>query len=176
MSISKSRDWSREDVIKLIELYECNPCLWDCRNSDYKNRILKSEVCATIAGELSATVEEINRKLHNLRSQWHSEIKKFKIKKSGSGAEEVYKSNWWCFDALKFLDVGNASTSDALENSSTLPTAQNEGSGEIPDNEMLRPHRAVKKRKARIFCESAQKFFRSRTMMIKYSEIMLPQC
>lgn len=114
MSQRQSREWSREETIQLIGFYECNPCLWDNRHADYKNRNKKSSVLNSIAQEFSTTENEISRKLHNLRSQWQNELKKIKVKKSGSGQDDLYKSNWGYFEALKFLDVGSAPSTDAL--------------------------------------------------------------
>ncbi|CAG9793040.1 unnamed protein product [Diatraea saccharalis] len=70
---------------------------------------------ATIKKSIRKTVKYLSfRELHNLRSQWQNELKKLKIKKSGSGQDDLYKSNWGYFESLKFLDMGSAPSTDAL--------------------------------------------------------------
>ncbi|KAJ8942302.1 hypothetical protein NQ314_010098 [Rhamnusium bicolor] len=127
--------WTNAEVKILISLYEENPILWDVRSATYRNRNKKQEMLELIATKLNTNVNEITRKLHNLRSQFMQEVKKLKIKKSGAGTDEVYISNWPYFSALKFMQrsVDNTETTDNLNSnlSQSEPFVQESGPSEV---------------------------------------------
>lgn len=108
--------WSDAEIKTLISLYEENPILWDVRSVNYQNRNKKQDTLKLIATKLNTDSNEISRKLHNLRSQFMQEVKKLKIKKSGSGTDEIFISTWLYFSALKFIQcsVDNSDTTDNL--------------------------------------------------------------
>lgn len=108
--------WTNEEIRMLIYFYEENPVLWNVRSPSYRNRNTKQEALKLIATKFNTDVNEITRKLHNLRSQFMQEIKKTKSKKSGAGSDEVYISKWPYFSALKFIErsVDNSETTDNL--------------------------------------------------------------
>ncbi|KPJ12146.1 hypothetical protein RR48_03893 [Papilio machaon] len=98
----KPRTWPAEEIKSLISYYESLPELWQVSNPDYKNRVKKSAAVDSLAEQFNTTAFEINRKLHNLRTQFNNELRKLK-KKSGQGTDENYTSNWEYFTSLKFL-------------------------------------------------------------------------
>ncbi|XP_043262214.1 uncharacterized protein LOC122403010 isoform X1 [Colletes gigas] len=99
--------WTREKTFQLIHLYEKNALLWDknCKEGCRK-REKKIKIISDIANRFNTTMEEISRKLHNLRNQVSQELNRMKKKNSESGTDEIHTSNWPYFSSLKFLVPG----------------------------------------------------------------------
>ncbi|KAL5510413.1 hypothetical protein EMCRGX_G005952 [Ephydatia muelleri] len=57
-----------------------------------------------IATALTATEEEVMKKLKTIRTQYTREKQKVKKRKTGQGADEVHKCKWSFFEKLQFLD------------------------------------------------------------------------
>lgn len=98
-----SRTWSTEEIKSLIFYLESLPELWQISNPDYKNRVKKAAAVESLAEQFNTSALEINRKLHNLRTQFNNELRKLKKKKSGQGTDENYASTWDYFTSLQFL-------------------------------------------------------------------------
>ena len=109
-----NRKWSDIETRKLIALYEGKEVLWDITSKDYRNRTKKHEAVRDISNKLKVEPSEVQRKLHNLRSQYNAEFKKIRKKTSGQGTDEVYVSNWPYFTALKFIHVKTPTTSSTM--------------------------------------------------------------
>ncbi|KAJ8878183.1 hypothetical protein PR048_022650, partial [Dryococelus australis] len=90
------RAWSHDDIVMLIDMYESNPILWDCRSNEYKNRDHKNAALKEIAEVFNCKNEEVLRIMHNLRNQVRTEATKYK---------EVKK--WHCWWRRK--EYGNTS-------------------------------------------------------------------
>lgn len=94
--------WSMTDTNQLIFMYENRPELWNVKSKHYKNRMKKQYALNEMAETFSVTIEEVYRKLHNLRTQFNNEIRKGK-KFSDEANGEVFISRWPYFNQLKFL-------------------------------------------------------------------------
>lgn len=112
--IDETKKWSDLETKKLITLYEENELLWNVTLKDYRNRVKKHEAFRDISEKLKIDITEVQRKIHNLRSQYNSELKKIKKKTSGQATDEVYVSNWPYFAALKFIHVNVPTTSSTF--------------------------------------------------------------
>lgn len=110
----ENKKWSDMETRKLIALYEENEILWNVTSKDYRNRVKKHEAIRAISNKLKVDTPEVQRKLHNLRSQYNSELKKLRTKTSGQGTDEVYVPNWPYFAALKFIHVKTPTTSSTM--------------------------------------------------------------
>ena len=97
--------WEREKVYKLIELVEARPELWDCSLKAYKNRNLKNKIHESIAQTLNLTANLVAKKIHNLRCQLNTELRKIKSKKCGAGTNEIYSPKWEYFESVKFMSL-----------------------------------------------------------------------
>ncbi|XP_072941224.1 uncharacterized protein [Epargyreus clarus] len=108
--------WSNEQISMLIELYQDHTLLWDVSNREYKNKLKKNYAWADIAAELNIPQKEVETKMHILRSQFSREKKKQKsAKRTGSGAEKVFRSKWQWYEPLQFLLRGaTCGTSDTV--------------------------------------------------------------
>ncbi|KAJ8870101.1 hypothetical protein PR048_029113 [Dryococelus australis] len=104
------RAWSHDDIVKLSDMYEGRPMLWDCRSNGYKNRDHKNVALKEIEDVFNCTNEEELRKIHSLRNQVRIEYlmsvsqepQKIRKKISGSaGGEEKSKCQY--ANAMKFV-------------------------------------------------------------------------
>lgn len=87
-------EWTKQLVKQLTYLYEQETVLWNVTSANYKNSNVRSDAFQRIAETFDTTAEEVERKLHTLRSQYLRErVKIEKSKKSGAGAEVVYVPN-----------------------------------------------------------------------------------
>ena len=73
--------WSKEDTITLINLFEGFPELWQ-KNRKFTEIELKSKKQSNIADKFNTTEAEIQRKLHNIRTQANQEWNKIIKRKS----------------------------------------------------------------------------------------------
>ena len=103
------KSWTKSDVFLLISQWELYPELWNVKNKLYRNRIKKQNALKEIASNFNTTTNEVSRKLHNLRTQYHSEVRRIKCKKSGNGAEENNTSSWEFFSAMNFINTNHSS-------------------------------------------------------------------
>ena len=101
---------------QLIEAFRQFPCLWDVKNSSYKDRNLKWDALSKIPDIMqehlrNVTIDQINKKWGILRGQHRRELKRNKgSTKSGAGTEDVHKPKLWCFAAMSFL-IGTTDSS-----------------------------------------------------------------
>lgn len=97
-------DANCEDTFKIIQLYEQFPCLWNYRSSSYKNVSMKNNAWKEIANALGKTIDEVKKKIKNVRQAYVAEKKKVDAsKKSGSSAESIYVPHLYYYDNMNFL-------------------------------------------------------------------------
>ena len=110
----EERVWKDADIIKLIDLYESEPALWNQTIAAYSNKDEKAKSCDRVVEGMmedssdeknNPTLEDCKRKWTILRGQFLREADMERKKKSGQGTDELYVSNWRWFKSLKFLDV-----------------------------------------------------------------------
>ncbi|GBP06541.1 hypothetical protein EVAR_69646_1 [Eumeta japonica] len=89
--------------MRLIETFEREcPELWDNKHPLNKDKIARQAKQEYLAGLFCTTVEEINRKTHNLRCQFNAEMRKMKRRRE-LGGEAAGVSGWEYFEPLSFL-------------------------------------------------------------------------
>lgn len=59
-------DWSKDNIIKLIELFRDYPVLWDAKVADYKNRNKKHDAWNDIALAMKVERSEVEKKMRCL--------------------------------------------------------------------------------------------------------------
>ncbi|KAK9738201.1 Alcohol dehydrogenase transcription factor Myb/SANT-like [Popillia japonica] len=115
--INMPKKWGADITKRLVLLYELQPVLYKQNLRSYHNQLLRHKALEAIKEDLQCTfkeqcsIEEILKKINNLRSQFLEVTKKKKvippsgsvIPPSGSGAEDCVKPNWWLYDSLTFL-------------------------------------------------------------------------
>jgi hypothetical protein len=93
--------FSVETTLQLIEDFQAMSCLWDVASMDYKNRNKRRDAMHELAIKYGVSDPEMEKKIHNLKSQFRREHKKLKeSKKSGSSSS---KCNWFGYQPLLFL-------------------------------------------------------------------------
>ncbi|XP_039609702.1 uncharacterized protein LOC120529710 [Polypterus senegalus] len=100
-SIKSEFPWSKQRVHELIGLYEEEQVLWNGKCKDYHNKSQRQAALDRLAAKLNVPVNEVNKKLMNLRTYYSKElakVKKSRVRAGGSG--EVYRSQWPFFDHM----------------------------------------------------------------------------
>ncbi|KAG8332140.1 uncharacterized protein LOC124372360 [Homalodisca vitripennis] len=101
-------EWTNDKVCQLIELYRDKPVLWDCRLKGYKDRNKKQDALQEIADVFGVDKAVVEKKIKNLVCHFLREIKKERdSSKSGAGNSDVYKSKWFCYNNMLFLQDRN---------------------------------------------------------------------
>nr|XP_022907541.1 uncharacterized protein LOC111419033 [Onthophagus taurus] len=105
--MSDLRNLSREFIVEFIELYRLHPCLW--KTKDYVNKSLKNEAYKSLLERLqtiqpNATKNTVVQKINSLRGGFRREFKKMKeARRSGSGADDLYKPSLWYYNLMEFI-------------------------------------------------------------------------
>lgn len=94
-------NWTRQETKDLITLYEINECLWNKNLREYKDRDERISSIQSISDEMKISIEEINKKIHNLRNQYRFELNKTKKKIPG---KPKYTTKWPYYQNLSFLE------------------------------------------------------------------------
>nr|CAH7740413.1 unnamed protein product [Callosobruchus chinensis] len=97
-------DWSNDTVIEFLEGYRSEPCIWDPRNPQYKNRNAVNEAWERIRDSLSVsfTVGELKKKKESLMASFRGLLNKKKNSiKAGAAPEEVYTPSWFAYSLME---------------------------------------------------------------------------
>ena len=101
--------WSKDSVLKFIELYKSYECLWRIKSKEYSNTILKDKAYVEMVHfvkeiDSSANRETVTKKINALRTNFRKELKKVESSKtSGAGEEGIYVPKLWYYHELVFL-------------------------------------------------------------------------
>lgn len=89
---------------------------------DIDFRVTKQNLLTEIGTILQMTSQEVNAKMHSLRTQFNREISRQKLQKSGSSSDESYVSKWEYMSSLQFLKIEalNSNTTSNLVRSIQL--------------------------------------------------------
>ena len=63
---------------ELILKYELHPDLWDVTRVEYRDRIKKQNIYKEISEEMNINENELCKKIHNLRTQFHQEFRRIR--------------------------------------------------------------------------------------------------
>lgn len=105
--MSNEKEWTQDEILKLINLIQQNENIWNPAHSQYKNRIRRTDSINKIASILGISQQEVDRKWKTIQSQFRREQNKVKNKKSGAGTDENYISAWRFYKPLSFLSDRN---------------------------------------------------------------------
>jgi hypothetical protein len=79
--------WSNALILEFVSIYEGYPIIWDPKHVGHKNRNEVTDAWEEIHNPLMATYRSIKHKI-------------LASKKSGAGADEVYRPSWFAFAQL----------------------------------------------------------------------------
>lgn len=91
-------EWTREKTLLLISEYRQRRGLWDMTCDEYRKKDVKQKLLNEVSEVLGGNIpiQELEKKFHTLRTQYHREISRMKRK-------EPYNSKWFGFKNLVFL-------------------------------------------------------------------------
>lgn len=101
--------WNKDLVDLLINKYQQHENLYNIRHPMYIDRAKRSNSLFEICRDLKEvnkdiTVEEVKKKIHNLRTQYLKELREMNhSKRSGVGADDVVEPKLWGLTQLEFL-------------------------------------------------------------------------
>lgn len=67
--MSTKKAWQKDEIVELISMYKERSVLWNTKDTEYRNREKKAKILHEIAVKFNCSVEEVQRKIHNLRNQ-----------------------------------------------------------------------------------------------------------
>lgn len=117
--------FNSETLLRFIELYRKNECLWNIKLDDYKKHDKRKNAVAEIALELNVSEEFVKKKIQSLRSTYIQEKKKiYESKTTGTGSDDVYSPSLYWFHELDFLQdvIVPRKTTSNLENNTQVIT------------------------------------------------------
>lgn len=88
-------EWSRNQVLRLVELYHNQPALWDTSDHRFKDRQAKRWALLTIASQMSLPPIDIEKKIHCLRTQFNREYLKMRT--------SARRPTWFAYQPLTFV-------------------------------------------------------------------------
>ncbi|RVE47900.1 hypothetical protein evm_007414 [Chilo suppressalis] len=96
-------EWTNENVITFLQLLETEPCLWDQRIKNFKNRTAQNNAWQRIIKLLpfKVSTEELKKKKESLIGYYRTHLHKFKKSlKSGASDDDVYTTNWFAYETM----------------------------------------------------------------------------
>ncbi|XP_066924631.1 uncharacterized protein [Clytia hemisphaerica] len=104
------RDWSDEEVMVLINLWQTHESLYNTSHELYYNRDIRQITIDSVTAKLgengiTATSKQVNKKLTDLRTYYGAQRRMVEGSKDGTGkgTATLYVSPWKFFDSLHFL-------------------------------------------------------------------------
>lgn len=94
----------RKKKLMLVCMYRDRPCLWNVKDTCYKEHQRKITAWREIGNAVCCTPEKAKEMINNLRSIYVRERNKTRKKRTGSSADEVYTTKWWLYGEMRFLD------------------------------------------------------------------------
>ncbi|CAG4950754.1 unnamed protein product [Colias eurytheme] len=91
---------TKEETLKLVELYKINDCLWNVKNKYYRNKEARINALQNIVDEMQLTgfnIKDVQTKIKCLRSTYYLELDKIEKSERLNDEENVYvpKIEWF---------------------------------------------------------------------------------
>ncbi|KAL3286570.1 hypothetical protein HHI36_001071 [Cryptolaemus montrouzieri] len=103
MEEEQREEWTRQEIMKLIELYKAQDCLWNINNIDYRDKRKRNAAWKYISTTLDHDILSVERKMKVLKTQF---MYCYKLLKKYSARGEAYQPKWFAYKNLKFLLTG----------------------------------------------------------------------
>lgn len=102
--MSGTKSWSKNETNDLISKYREFEELWNVKSENFRNRRIKKVALESLSKHSNTTIEEVKRKLHNLRNQFRAELQKTVPKINSEIENDLnYDGKWEFFYSLFFL-------------------------------------------------------------------------
>lgn len=93
--------WPEAKLMKFIDLYEAEECLWNSKNDTYKSNLLKKNAIENIVNKMDfklLTVADVKDKIKSIRTLYRRELNKIvKSQKSECDVEYIYEPKLFWF-------------------------------------------------------------------------------
>nr|XP_026494499.1 uncharacterized protein LOC113399567 [Vanessa tameamea] len=111
------KNWSKNEVFKLIARYKHYRELWDTKSIEYRNTLKRRNAHSKLAAEFKTTIAEIGRKIRILRSQFFYEYKKMYNDEDEyeSSSQSAYVTKWKYYEPLQFILVSKEDMVDGSD-------------------------------------------------------------
>ena len=96
-------DWSSVKTLDFIEEYRKYAVLWGSLDKNYKNREERRSAVQELGEKYSLDSKSILNKIKCLRSYYHREHSRVLKKKSGSSADEIYRSSLFAYKHMLLM-------------------------------------------------------------------------
>lgn len=97
-------EWSKEIVLEFLEYFEIESLIWNPGHALHKNRNEVHDAWKRIQEKLSIqiTIPELKKKKDSLMASFRTCLQKVRAsKRTGTGANEVYKPTWFAFEKME---------------------------------------------------------------------------
>ncbi|KAK9872604.1 hypothetical protein WA026_018738 [Henosepilachna vigintioctopunctata] len=107
-------DWSEDITLCFLEAYQNEPCIWNSKDINHKNRQKVNDAWTRIGAILNKNVKELKIKKEILMTTFRRHFKKKQDSiRSGAGADDIYKPIWFAYDLMEsFLGPVYTSTNN----------------------------------------------------------------
>lgn len=133
--VSVSDIWKNDDnVTKLIAAVESHACLWNAKNSEYKNRTVRDLAWKAIATEFDNTisVQQLSVKWQHLRNQYRTALVNAKKTKSGQAANKA--PQWKFMSQMAFVGSAEINQTAATVSSFNLASRPQSSASSRPQS------------------------------------------
>lgn len=95
-------DWSNENTLKFLKLYQNESIIWDPKHGCHKDRQKVNDAWVRLSEQLKHPVVVLKRKKDSLMATFRSHSRKKKASfKSGVATNDIYKPIWFAFDYME---------------------------------------------------------------------------
>lgn len=96
-------EWSKDKTMKLIELLQVNPSIWNPSLCDTRrDKQKRKDELRNIASFFSISIADATKKIQHLRTQYNRESVR-EARENAADPNNRYVSNWYAFEFLHFM-------------------------------------------------------------------------
>ncbi|XP_045461846.1 uncharacterized protein LOC123671968 [Harmonia axyridis] len=111
----------REVLIEVLQRYKSLPCLWDTTHESYSNREARNQALEILKDYYSKynkniSVNDLKKKLENMRAVYRREKNKMDGSKSGGDGSKKYQTSLWYYQYFSFLHEKKDSSTKESDN------------------------------------------------------------
>lgn len=103
-SLVGAMEWTNQQVLQFLELYEQEELLWNPKHENHKNRNLTYDAWKQIEMTMGIPLKILKKKKDVLLATYRKLAKKVESsKKSGCGTADVFEPTWFAYNKMSFL-------------------------------------------------------------------------
>lgn len=115
-------DWTNEDTIAFMELYQTKPILWDPKHRWHKDKAKVNDAWVEISNVFNKPIDELKNKKNSIMATFRGHLRRKKASiRSGAGQEDIYKPIWFLYNLIESF-MGNINDCNATLNTEQVCT------------------------------------------------------